>query len=292
MRGRLDGVIETVSAQDLADQPGRGLDGARAFHRLRHGERPLPIPADARHITELEAVALATARASLAVPSPPGSQGALADALGGLIRRLGLPDDPGSIVAQPAGPQAPYDAAALTTCLRAIRSGSSLQGSYRPRHRAEHPVRIQPVRVLLVAGEAFLWAWDAEDRIAKRYHLSRLTIARVGRRLADAPADRVSDVAILMRHAFRGVAREAMRTVRVRINPRRLVSFGSLVFATDQRVADNPDGSRTVTWRTRGLQSLAEWIVGTSGGVVAESPSDLRQAVQAVARTALAAHDS
>jgi len=292
MQRHLSGVLETVPASALDETPTGAMASARAFHRLRDGEMPHPIPPDAGCVTAMEALALSTARAALTVPAPPGSGGVLADALAGLMQRLGLPDDQTAIAVQAGGPQAPYASATLLACMRAIRGGSSLHGHYRPRHRGEHPVRIQPIRVLLVDGEAFVWAWDPEDRIAKRYHLARLRVERLGQRIAEAPADRGGDVAITMRQAFRGVARGALRSVCIRIVAERVPTLGLMVFNPDQRCEDRPDGSRTVAWKTRGLPALAEWIAGRGGAVVAEAPTDLVIAVARIANDTAGAHQT
>ena len=136
MQRHLGGVVETVPASALAEAPAGALAAARAFHRLRDGDLPHPIPTDAGCIPALEALALATAQAALTVPAPPGSAGVLADALASLMRRLGIPQEEQAIVVQSAGPRAPYAASTLLACMRAIRGGSSIHGQYRPRQRS------------------------------------------------------------------------------------------------------------------------------------------------------------
>ena len=290
LQRHLGGALETVPASALAEAPVGALATARSFHRLRDGDLPHPIPPEAGCISALEALALATAHAALTVPAPPGGAGVLADALASLMRRLGIPRDEPAIAVLSAGPRTPYAAATLLACMRAIRGGSSVLGHYRPRHRSAHPVRIQPIRILLVDGDAYVWAWDAEDRIAKRYHLARLRVERVGQRIAGAPADRGGDVGVALRQAFRGVARGSLRRVRIRIAAGWVPTLGLMAFSPDQHREDRPDGSCAVTWQTRGLQALAEWIAGNGGAVVAEAPQDLRTAVARIAADCAAAH--
>jgi predicted DNA-binding transcriptional regulator YafY len=302
IRRTMGQVIEAVPRSQWPGHPPAGHPEARKFLRLVDAEAPIPVPDSFRSVTSLEAAALDAARAMLACPSADGRLGPLADALDGLIRRLALPD--GEIeerITVRGLPRQPYDPEVLVTCLRAVRNGQALTGTYRPRHRAPHPMTIQPVRLVLVDGEPSLWAWDAEDRIVKRYMLSRMDGIASTRRLDDVPLDVRSEVRRRIASDFKGHGSGAPRRVTLRVLPAAVGLVEGRTLGQRQTCERLPDGSLRISIISLGayrrspdagnphsMPPVAAWVLSMAPEVIIEEPADLRDAVDKAAATIVA----
>jgi hypothetical protein len=298
IRRKMGPVIEAVPRRRWPGDPPAGYPDARKFLRLVDSDPPSQVPDAFRTVTALEASALDAARAMLACPGKDGTLGPLAGAIDGLIKRLALPGgDPDERITVRGLPRQPYEPDVLVACLRAVRNGQGLTGTYRPRHRAAHPVRLQPVRLLLVDGEPSLWAWDGEDQEVKRYSLSRLDGVKPITRLANVPADVRSEVRRRIAADFKGMGSGAPRRVTLRVLPPAVGLIEGRTLGQGQTVEPLSDGSVRISFLTlgayrrsereknpRGMPPVATWVMSMAPDVQIEGPSDLRDLVQRAAR--------
>lgn len=298
IRRHLGPIVEAVPRARWPGEPPAGHANARRFWRLCTPDPPHPVDPGFASVTGLEIAALDAARAMLTTPGPDGQgAGPLADAIDGLIRRLGLPDLPiEERIAVRGTPRQGSDPAVLLVCLQALRAGQSLSGTYRPQHRTSHPVRIQPLRIVLVDGEPALWAWDAEDRRTKRYQLARFYDPVTHARLSDLPTDARREVARRIAADFRGQGSGVPRRVTLLVLPPALGRIEGRILGPGQRSDDLPDGSRRISFLTlgayrRGAETdaprspppILSWVLSLAPDVIIEGPADLRALQQACA---------
>lgn len=295
IRRKMGPVIEAVPRSRWPGDPPAGYPEARKFLRLIDPDPPSQVPDSFRTVTALEAAALDAARAMLAGPSKDGSQGPLANAIDGLIKRLALPGGGAEERITVRGlPRQPYEPDVLVACLRAVRNGQGLTGTYRPRHRAAHPVRLQPVRLVLVDGEPSLWAWDGEDREVKRYSIARLGEVKPIARLADVPSDVRGEVKRRIAADFKGMGSGAPRRVTLRVLPPAVGQIEGRTLGQGQTCERLPDGSLRISFLSlgayrrsekaknpRGMPPIAAWVLSLAPDVQIESPLDLKQTVTA-----------
>jgi len=293
IRRKLGPVIEAVPRSRWAGEPLAGYPNARKFLRLVDADLPCQVPDAFRTVTGLEAAALDAARAMLACPGTDGGMGPLADAIDGLIRRMGLPGgDPDERITVRGLPRQPFDPDVLVICLRAVRNGQGVTGTYRPRHRTAHPVTVQPLRLVLVDGEPSLWAWDAEDRTVKRYNLARLNAARQVARLPNVPLDARNEVRRRIASDFKGMGSGSPRRVTLRVMPAAVGLVEGRVLGSGQTCEHLEDGSLRISFLTlgayrraaesgnpRGMPPIAAWVMSHTPEILVESPTDLREAV-------------
>jgi predicted DNA-binding transcriptional regulator YafY len=219
-------------------------------------------------------------------------EGPLAAALGRLVGRLGLGDArlPDVIGVNPAAPQ-PWEPAHALAILRAIRLGEAVAMTYQPLGKAAHPVLAQPVRLVLVDGEPYLWAWDGAAAKLKNYKLAR--VAAVERRpaLRGVPSGLDGEVRASMANAFRGVSGQAQRgRVVLRVTADAVPHLRDRRLGTAQRWEDLPDGGARIAFNTHGLEAVRHWVLQFDARVVVEEPAALREWVRDAARRMLQAY--
>lgn len=281
-----DGVLEKVRRSELEEPPPPEMAHHRWFYRLRGSEDVLPVPGELAAITEMEALALATARAQLAAPPTPdgnGEEGPLAEALGRLMRRLGLDEEdriPDVIGVNRFAPQ-PYDPAHALLCLRAIRTGSPLRATYEGWKKPTKEIDVLPVRLVLQEGEPYLWAWDVDGAKLKSYKLSRVqALARSDRRV-EAPLGLAGEVKVQVKQSFRGFANDDDRCrVRVRIAPEAVTFVEGRVLGGVQRWEDLPDGGARIEFNTAGKATVVRWLLPFGSQAEVEHPPELREWMQ------------
>lgn len=275
--------IERVARAELKPPPPPEFHRYRLFYRLIGAEDLIPITANLVFLSEMEALALVAARAQLATPATPGGKdsqaGPLADALDALIRRLGFgaKDEriPDVLAVTQAAPQ-PYDPAHVLAILRAIRLRDAVEMQYRSLGKPTHAVIAQPIRLVLVEGEPYLWAWDSEARKTKNYKVARIesVVKRDG--LDGVPIGLDAEVRANLIGGFRGVSGPGQRgrvVLRVtaagvpHLRHRRL--GGNLIWD------DLPDGGARVAFNTSGMEAIRRWLLQCGGDAVVESPAAL-----------------
>ncbi|GDY15090.1 hypothetical protein LBMAG53_39680 [Planctomycetota bacterium] len=278
-----DGGIERVAKSDLKPAPPPEFHRFRQFYRLIGAEDLIPTTGDLVFITELEALALVAARAQLASPPAPGTKaagaGPLADALGQLIRRLGFSDKdnriPDILAVTHAAPQ-PYDPVHLLTAMRAIRLGDGLAMQYRSLTKPTHEVVAQPVRMVLVEGEPYLWAFDAGERKLKNYKFSRMESLAARPPVPDLPAGLDGEVRAQLSGGFRGVAGDAQRgRVVVRLSKGAVPHLRHRRMGGSQTWEDLPDGGARIAFNTSGIDAVKHWLLQCGSEAVVEAPLTL-----------------
>jgi predicted DNA-binding transcriptional regulator YafY len=275
--------IERVAKADLKPEPPGEFHRFRLFYRLKGAEDLIPITGDLVFLTEMEALALVAARAQLATPPTPGAKvegaGPLADAIDTLIRRLGLVAKDGRVpdvlAVTQAAPQ-PYQPAHVLAILRAIRLGEAVAMDYRPLGKPPHAVTAQPVKLVLVEGEPYLWAWDSEAKKLKNYKVARVETVAHRAALPDVPAGLETEVKGNLLGGFRGVAGQQQRgRVVVRLTPTGVPHVRHRKLGGNQNWNDLPDGGARVSFNTSGMDAVKHWLLQCGGEAVVESPAEL-----------------
>ena len=276
-------VIERVNRQDLPVAPPADMHRHRQFYRLVSGEDLIPVEGEVVFLSELEALALAAARAHFTVAPTPGTkngdEGPLAAALGRLIQRLGLtPKDhrvPDVLAVTQSPPQA-YDPQHALAVLRAIRLGEGITMQYLPLGKPAHRVVAQPIRVVLVDGEPYVWAWDGEARKLKNYKVGRILTIERRDALPEVPVGLDAEVKATLSGSFRGVAGPGQRgRVVLRVRPEGVPHLRHRRLGGSQTWEDLPEGGARVAFNTGGLQAVRHWLLQFGSQVVIESPADL-----------------
>lgn len=275
--------IERVAKADLIPAPPIDFHRFRQFYRLKGVEELIPVAGDLVFLTEMEALALVAARAVLATPPTPGAKadgdGPLSDAIDALIRRLGLgPKDsriPNLLAVTQAAPQ-PYQPTHVLAILRAIRLGEAVTMDYRPLGKPPHAVTAQPIRLVLVEGEPYLWAWDGEAKKLKNYKVARIETVVAREALADVPGNLDSEVTGNLLGSFRGVAGQRQRgRVVVKLTPVAVPHLRHRKLGGNLIWHDLPDGYARVSFNTSGMDAVKHWLLQCGGEAVVESPAEL-----------------
>ena len=275
--------IERVAKADLAPEPPLEFHRFRLFYRLRSAEDLIPLTGEVVFLTEMEALALVAARAVLATPPTPGAtadgQGPLAEALGTLLGRMGLaakdrrvPD----VLAVSQGAPQPYQPAHVLAILRAIRLGEAVTMTYRPLGKPAHEVIAQPVKLVLVEGEPYLWAWDGAAKRLKNYKAARIDAVRTRPALPGVPTGLEGEVRSNLLGGFRGVAGQQQRgRVVVRFSPAGVAHVHHRRLGGNQVWTDLPDGGGRVAFNTSGMDAVKHWLLQWGAEAVVESPAEL-----------------
>ena len=275
--------IERIAKADLKPEPPSEFHRFRLFYRLRSAEDLIPVTGDVVFLTEMEALALVAARAVLATPPTPGAkpdgQGPLAEALGTLLGRLGLAAKDGrvpDVLAVTQGAPQPYQPAHVLSILRAIRLGEAVTMAYRSLNKPVHEVTAQPVKLVLVEGEPYLWAWDGEARKLKNYKVARIESVTSRPALFEVPAGLETEVRSNLLGGFRGVAGQQQRgRVVVRFTPVGVPHVRHRKLGGNQVWTDLPDGGGRVAFNTSGMDAVKHWLLQWGAEAVVESPAEL-----------------
>jgi predicted DNA-binding transcriptional regulator YafY len=274
--------IERVTRAALKDLPPE-FHRYRLFYRLIGAEDLIPVTGELIFITEMEALALVTAKALLTTPATPGTNesdaGPLADAVNSLLGRLGLDvkDNrvPDILAVTQAAPQ-PYDPAFILSILRCIRVGDAIQMQYGSLNKEAHEVIAQPVRLVLVDGEPYLWAWDDEAQKLKNYKVARITALSRHDSLSDGPSGLAAEVRGMIKDGFRGVSGAEQRgRVVLRVSAAGVPHLRHRRLGGSQKWQDLPDGGARVEFNTSGMDAVRHWLLQFGSAAVVESPRTL-----------------
>jgi predicted DNA-binding transcriptional regulator YafY len=285
MQGHLGtDVIERVPRMALATPPTPDLHRHRWFYRIAAAEDLIPVSTELHFVTELEALALQTARAQLTAPPTPdvrisADAGPLSTALARLIHRLGLDaattQVPDIIGVNLSAPQS-YDPRHVLAFLRAIRLGEAVRMRYASLDKPVHEVDAQPIRVVLTDGEPYLWAWDAAAHRLKTYKLARVESVQIMAALTDVPPGLDTEVRGALAHAFRGVSSANQRgRVVIRFAATAVPHIRQRRFGGAQRWTDLTDGGARVAFNTHGLDAVRHWVMQFGAAAVVEKPAAL-----------------
>ena len=276
-------VIQRVPRSELSVEPPIELHRHRMFYRLMSGEDLIPVEGEVLFISELEALALAAARAQMTVAPAPGTtihdEGPLASALGRLMGRLGLkakdPRVPDVLAVTQSPPQG-YDPQVALAVLRAIRLGEGLSLVYAPLNKPPHQVELQPIRVVLVDGEPYLWAWDAAACKLKNYKIGR--IQRLTRReaISEVPSGLDTEVRGALSVSFRGVSGAGQRgRVIVRVAPAGVPHLRQRRLGGSQTWEELPNGGARLSFNTTGIDAVRHWLLQYGADITVEAPLSL-----------------
>jgi predicted DNA-binding transcriptional regulator YafY len=275
--------IERVARADLNPPPPTEFHRYRIFYRLIGAEDLISINSELVFLCEMEALALVAARAQLATPATPGvkdvTAGPLADALDNLIRRLGLgaKDNriPDILAVTQAAPE-PYDPAHLLAVLRAIRLRDAVEMQYHSLGKPVKTVIAQPIRVALVEGEPYLWAWDSEAKKLKNYKVARVESVIRCHGLPGVPSGLDAEVRGNLSAGFRGVAGAGQRgRVVLRLTATAVPHLRHRKLGGSLDWKDLPDGGARVAFNTSGMEAIRHWLLQCGGEIVVESPAPL-----------------
>jgi predicted DNA-binding transcriptional regulator YafY len=277
----------------------RGGDARLVYWQLI-GLAPTLLPAPIASLTHDELAALIAARGLLRAPETrhPGWErpssayaGDLSAALHGLLERCGLEEEaraiaPGTIGVSRFG-VASYPFGAVADLERALRSGLAVTFRYRNRHSVERDLHVWPIRLVLIKGEWFCFAWapDGGDGRVKQYALSRIIsrdpAVRMANRLPPGAPARPPHEAVDAALASGFQATGGGRRVRVvlAISPDAWPFIIDRVWGDGQTIAadppDLPAGWRRIAFSTTGLEECRHWVLSFGAAVRAEAPPEL-----------------
>lgn len=285
----------------------RGGD-ARTVRWQVSGLPPTPLTHPLDHLTADEIAALIAARGLLRSPDTrsPGWEkpstpysGDLSRALHGLLDRAGLAEETKSIAPRTLGVSrfgiAPEAPGALANLERALRTGQCTCFRYRNRTGIERDVHLWPIRLVLIKGEWYLYAWapgsgsETSGKV-KQYALSRIisrdpTVRVVAHRPSgtptNAPHNEVDAALATGFHATGSADSKAGVRVTLAISPEAWPHWADRNWGEGQRVneplpTDLPHGWHRLSFRTTGLLEARHFILGMGVAVRVESPPELR----------------
>lgn len=276
-----DGCFRRLTANELAEKPS-GSDGQRIFYQVDPVEGFLPVADDLGLLTETEILALMTARGLLSQAVAIGS-GAdpistpLSDALDHIIRSLGVSKENAArtdvlSLNQTAAERCNADH--LRIILQAVRIGDALSIDYQPLRKKAHPALVQPIRLVLVNGEPYLWAWDGAAKKLKSYKVSRITSITKHARI-DTPSNLDFEVRSQLLDSFAGVV--GQRSVQV------IIQFAAAIIplvehrtlGRNQTFTRLTNGDLEARFFTRGLAAVRHWLMQFGQQAVAIEPPEL-----------------
>jgi predicted DNA-binding transcriptional regulator YafY len=139
---------------------------------------------------------------------------------------------------------------------------------------------VQPVRLSLVDGSPYLWAWDTEDAIIKRYDLGRFADVALAPSVTGAPANVASTVKGRLIGAFAGVSRERGMRVVLRAAPTLTPLLRNRTLGRAQRMTELSDGGLRNTFNTSGAEGVLRWVLSFGKKMTVEGPKELRGEVE------------
>ena len=297
-----------------------GQDARQVFWRLI-GLPPILLPHAIDILTHDELAAVIAARGFLRAPDArsPGWErpatayaGDLSSALHGLLERSGLTAEAKAIAPTTIGvsrfgiaPEAPGALAALE---RALRTRQATRFRYRNRGGDERDLHVWPIRLVLIKGEWFCFAWSpaspgrtSPGRV-KQYALSRITsrdpAVRIEARLPPGAPVRPphAEVDASLASGFHATGGGERRRVVLAVSPDAWPFITDRTWgesqALDATPADLPPGWRRIAFSTTGLEECRHWVMSFGSAVRAEGPAELREWLKKQAKDLLASLES
>jgi predicted DNA-binding transcriptional regulator YafY len=283
-------------AQAFPEQVHRSRGGdARVVYWRLDGPPPTLLPRPIAALTHDELAALIAARGLLRAPDArtPGWErpssayaGDLSAALHGLLERSGLDGEARTIAPSTIGVSRfgmPTEApGAFAAFERALRSGQAVEFRYRNRRGDERDLHVRPLRLVLIKGEWFCFAWAGK---VKQYALARITsrdpsVRIVARQPPGLPTllphDAIDSALASGFHATGGGKR--MRVV-LAVSPDAWPSIADRTWGEAQQIDPQPPnlppGWRRIAFSTTGLDECRHWVLGMGAAVRAEGPAEL-----------------
>lgn len=277
----------------------RGSDARTVIWSL-DGLPPVLLPHGAAALTHDELAAIIAARGLLRAPDVkhPGWErpsspyaGDLSAALHGLLERLGLGEQARHIAPAAIGASrfgiAPEPPGALATLQRAIVTGQAARFAYRNRAGTQHACHVWPIRLVLIKGEWFCFAWSGR---VKQYALARVVsrspVVTIDARLPPGAPSRpphdVVDAALASGFHATGSDDPGQRVRLVlAISPAAWPSIADRTWGSGQHIHDAPEdlphGWRRLSFLTTGLTEARHWVLSFGTTVRAEAPAALTE---------------
>ena len=133
---------------------------------------------------------------------------------------------------------------------------------YEPLNKPAHPVVAQPIRVVLVDGEPYVWAWDGAARKLKNYKIGRIRTVEQRDPLPEVPSGLDAEVRGTLSSSFRGVAGAGQRgRVVLRVTAIGIPHLRHRRLGTSQAWEDLPDGGARVSFNTSGIEAVRHWLL-------------------------------
>ena len=292
-----------------------GQDARQAYWHLV-GLPPVLLPQAIETLTHDELAALIAARGLLRAPDTrsPGWErpatsyaGDLSAALHGLLDRSGVAEEakaiaPTTISVSRFGVavEAP---GALAVLERALRTRQAARFRYRNRGADERDLHVWPIRLVLLKGEWFCFAWSPASGTSslgrvKQYALSRITsrdpTVRIDACLPPGAPVRQphAQVDASLASGFHATGGGARRRVVLAISPDAWAFVVDRTWgesqAIDQAPPDLPTGWRRIAFSTTGLDECRHWVLSFGAAVRAEGPPELRDWLKNQAQNLLA----
>ena len=289
--------------EQVVREPGR--DARQAFWRLI-GLPPILLPQAIDILTHDELAALIAARGLLRAPDTrsPGWErpatayaGDLSAALHGLLERSGLAEEAKAIAPTTIGVSrfgiAAEAPGALAVLERALRTGQAARFRYRNRGADERDLHVWPIRLVLLKGEWFCFAWSPASGSSsgpgrvKQYALSRITsrepTVRIDAQLPPGAPVRPphAEVDASLATGFHATGGGKRYRVELAISPDAWAFVADRTWGEGQKIdlmpIDLPPGWRRIAFSTTGLDECRHWVLSFGGAVRAEGPPELRE---------------
>lgn len=277
----------------------RGGDARRVYWQLT-GLPPTLLPRPIATLTHDELAALIAARGLLRAPEArsPGWErpssayaGDLSAALHGLLERSGLADEARTIAPSAIGVSRfgiPADPPGAFAALeRTLRSGQAVAFRYRNRRGVERDLHVRPMRLVLIKGEWFCFAWapTSGGGAVRQYALARIISREPPVRIA---ADQPPGLPTLLPHAdidaslasgFHATGGGKRVRVRLAVGPEAWPSLADRIWGEGQEIIEHsldlPADWRRIAFSTTGLNECRHWVLGMGAAVRAEGPAEL-----------------
>ncbi len=288
----------------------RGCDARTVWWRVT-GLPPMPLAQPIDYLTADEITALVAARGLLRAPDTrsPGWEkpstsysGDLSQALHGLLERAGLSEETKAIAPRTIGVSrfgiAPEAPGALADLERALRTDQCVYFTYRNRDGIERELHLWPIRLVLIKGEWYLFAWApastsvpvAVGPVAgkvKQYALSRIisrnpTVRIVAHRPSGAPVRAPHDeVNVSLATGFHATGGGKRSRVVLAVSPQAWPSIVDRTWGEGQEIneapANLPTSWRRIAFSTSGLTECRHWVLSFGAAVHCEGPRDLQE---------------
>jgi predicted DNA-binding transcriptional regulator YafY len=280
----------------------RGGDARTVWWSLV-GLPPILLDTTLDALTHDEVAAITAARGLLRSPDnrTPGWErpssayaGDLSAALHGLLLRLGLGAEAKAIAPSSLGASrfgiAPEPPGCLASLQRALRTGQAARFTYRNRQGSERPCHVWPIRLVLIKGEWFCFAWapgQSGGRV-KQYALARITsrepVVAIDPRLPPGAPPRPPHAAVdaALASGFHATGSDDPRhrvRVSLAVGPDAWPSIADRTWGENQTVTteppDLPPGWHRLVFTTSGLAECRHWVLSFGAAVRAESPAEL-----------------
>lgn len=278
-------VLARIPRSALVDPVPTRLQGYRIFYRLTDAVAVHHLPEPIQYLSEIELIALEAARDALGAGLPTGAN-PLATALGGLLDRLGIPQDhmPQNIGTAFAPRQA-FAADHILAIMRARRLGLGLSIAYTPLDKPTKTYRVFPVLLWFSDGEPYCWVWDIEAQWLKNLKLCRASTVETVELPGRAPDGIEAEARRLCSESFRGIASDDQRArIVIRFRGGAIPFIRNRTFGRKQKLEELDSGEVRLSFDTAGLGGVYHWVLQFGADATAEDPKSLANWIRSEAQ--------